>query len=36
MKAKEIGKSMGGWNEVGKIGRELDGNTGVPVAIILL
>ena len=26
MKAKEIGKSMGGWNEVGKIGRELDGN----------
>jgi len=36
MKAKDIGKSMGGWNEVGKIGRELDGNTAAPVAIILL
>ena len=36
MKAKDIGKSMGGWNEVGKIGRELDGNTVTPVAIILL
>ena len=36
MKAKEIGKSYGGWNAVDQMGKELDGNMVTPIAIMLL